>query len=175
MTDLAENITKVVLDVLKRGGDNYNIYVAVKVALAASPLRGRETQETICGWTEATFGTASSNARVASRANEEMAELLRALTSDDSHPKAVEEAADVVIILYRLAHRMGSDLHAEIDRKMQINRKREWKVTNGHGYHVRDKNSVAPALPPEQAAKLDLDWDAWLKPAIDLYGPKDQT
>lgn len=40
MTDLAENITKAVLDVLKRGGDNYNIYVAVKAALAAAP--GRE-------------------------------------------------------------------------------------------------------------------------------------
>lgn len=99
----------------------------------------RENQQSICAWTEATFGEASSNARVAARANEEMAELLRALTSDDDHPKAVEEAADVVIILYRLAHRMGCDLHAEIDRKMEINRKREWKVTNGHGYHVRDK------------------------------------
>lgn len=97
-----------------------------------------ETQHTISAWTEATFGAASSNARVAARANEEMAELLRALTSDDNHEKAIEEAADVVIILYRLAHRMGVDLHAEIDRKMQINRKREWSVTaDGHGYHVR--------------------------------------
>lgn len=100
-----------------------------------------ETQDTICAWTEATFGHASSNARVAARANEEMAELLRALTSDDNHSKAIEEAADVVIILYRLAERMGVDLHEEIDRKMQINRKREWKITpDGHGYHVRDKS-----------------------------------
>jgi len=100
-----------------------------------------ETQQTICAWTEATFGSASSNARVAARANEEMAELLRALTADDNHPKAVEEAADVVIILYRLADRMGIDLHAEIDRKMAINRKREWAVTaDGHGYHVRNKS-----------------------------------
>jgi len=99
-----------------------------------------ETQQTISKWTEETFGAASSNARVAARANEEMAELLRALTSDDEHPKAIEEAADVVIILYRLAHRMGADLHGEIDRKMQVNRKRHWKVdADGHGYHVRDK------------------------------------
>lgn len=100
-----------------------------------------EGQQSISAWTEATFGPASSNARVAARANEEMAELLRALTSDDNHPRAVEEAADVVIILYRLAQRMGSDLHAAIDRKMQINRKREWGVGDGHGYHVRNKDT----------------------------------
>jgi NTP pyrophosphatase (non-canonical NTP hydrolase) len=110
-----------------------------------------ESQDTICAWTEATFGTASSNARVAARANEEMAELLRALTSDDNHPKAVEEAADVVIILYRLAHRMGKNLHTEIDAKMAINRAREWKVTNGHGYHVRDKS--APRSSQETAGE----------------------
>jgi len=103
-----------------------------------------ETQKSVSAWTTATFGEASSNARVAARANEEMAELLRALTSDDNHPKAVEEAADVVIILYRLADRMGKNLHAEIDRKMGINRKRQWSVTaDGHGYHVRDKTSQA--------------------------------
>lgn len=108
-----------------------------------------ESQDTICAWTEATFGTASSNVRVAARANEEMAELLRALSTDDNHPKAVEEAADVVIILYRLAHRMGKNLHTEIDAKMAINRAREWKVTNGHGYHVREKG--APRCPQETA------------------------
>ena len=99
-----------------------------------------ETQKSITDWTEATFGQATSNARVAARANEEMAELLRALTADDNHTKAVEEAADVVIILYRLAQRMGFDLHQEIDAKMAINRKRVWNITaDGHGYHVRDK------------------------------------
>ena len=110
-----------------------------------------ENQKTISRWTNETFGPASSNARVAARANEEMAELLRALTADDRHPKAVEEAADVVIILYRLAERMGADLMAEIDRKMAINRARQWNVTtDGHGYHVRDKgvkiNSMSPTL-----------------------------
>lgn len=105
-----------------------------------------ETQKTISAWTTATFGEASSNARVAARANEEMAELLRALTSDDNHSKAVEEVADVVIILYRLAERMGADLHEEIDAKMQINRAREWAVTaDGHGYHVRNKSLALPS------------------------------
>lgn len=104
----------------------------------------KETQITISAWTEATFGAASSNARVAARANEEMAELLRALTVDDNHPKAIEEAADIVIILYRLAHRMGRDLHEEIDRKMAINRDRQWNVgADGHGYHVRPGSAAS--------------------------------
>ena len=99
-----------------------------------------ENQYSISAWANLTFGPASSNARAAARANEEMAELLRALTGDDNHPKAIEEAADVVIILYRLADRMGKDLHEEIDQKMRINRSREWKKTDdGHGYHVRDR------------------------------------
>jgi NTP pyrophosphatase (non-canonical NTP hydrolase) len=99
-------------------------------------------QKEISSWAENTFGEASSNARVAARANEEMAELLRALTSDDNHPKAAEEVADIVIVLCRLAQRMGFDIESEIDRKMEINRKRQWNVDkDGHGYHVRDKSN----------------------------------
>ncbi|TJU79706.1 MAG: DUF550 domain-containing protein [Mesorhizobium sp.] len=104
----------------------------------------KETQQTIVTWTEATFGAASTNAGVAARANEEMAELLRALTMDDNHPKAAEEAADIVIILYRLAHRMGCNLHDEINRKMAINRQRQWTAgPDGHGYHVRAGSEAA--------------------------------
>lgn len=99
-----------------------------------------EDQYQVSRWAEETFGPASSNARVAARANEEMAELLRALTSDDEHPKAPEEIADIVIVLYRLATRLGSDIGEEIERKMKINRARIWNVDkDGHGYHVRDK------------------------------------
>lgn len=101
---------------------------------------GSETQSGISKWADETFGPSGSNARVAARANEEMAELLRALTADDNHPKAAEEAADIVIVLYRLASRIGVDLHAEIDRKMAVNRERVWNLDKtGHGYHVRDK------------------------------------
>lgn len=101
-----------------------------------------ETQAKISEWCEATFGPSSSNARVAARANEEMAELLRALTVDDKHPKAAEEIADVVIILSRLATRLGADLQAEVDRKMAVNRARVWKLDgSGHGYHVRPEKA----------------------------------
>lgn len=93
----------------------------------------------ISKWAEETFGPASSNARVAARANEEMAELLRALTADDNHEKAAEEIADIVIVLYRLMTRLGKDMSEEIARKMEINLSRKWALTkDGHGYHVRD-------------------------------------
>lgn len=101
-----------------------------------------ETQDSITQWATDTFGPASSNARVAARANEEMAELLRCLTANDTHPKAAEELADVVIVFCRLATRLGVDIWEQVDRKMARNRKREWKLTNdGHGYHVRDKTA----------------------------------
>lgn len=99
-----------------------------------------ETQESVTAWANETFGVAKSNARIAARANEEMAELLRALTADDANPAAAAEVADVVIVLYRLASYLGVDLMREIDAKMAINRARAWaKDASGHGYHVRDK------------------------------------
>lgn len=95
-----------------------------------------ETQNTISQWAVDTFGFASSNARVAARANEEMAELLKLLTIDDSAPQAGEEIADIFIVLYRLAQRMGYDIQQEVDRKMVINRIRAWALDgSGHGYH----------------------------------------
>ena len=95
-----------------------------------------ETQATISLWAEETFGPVSSNARVAARANEEMSELLRILTIDDESLEALGEIADVFIVLYRLADCMGFDVQTEIDRKMVINRSRQWsRDGSGHGYH----------------------------------------
>ncbi len=96
-----------------------------------------ETQHTISQWADATFGVAGSNARAAARANEEMAELLKALTADDNHPKAAEEIADIFIVLYRVAERLGVDIHYVIDMKMAKNKARTWALDGtGHGYHV---------------------------------------
>jgi len=97
-----------------------------------------DTQQTISDWADETFGAAGSNVRVAARANEEMAELLRALATDENHPKAPEEIADIVIILSRLATRLGVNIDEEIEKKMTINRARIWKRDgSGHGYHVK--------------------------------------
>lgn len=99
----------------------------------------RWSQRDVARWADVTFGPSPSNARIAARANEEMAELLRALTCDDNEPKAIEEAADVVIVLYRLVERMGGDLMQAIDAKMAVNRDRKWLVSGGHGQHVRTR------------------------------------
>jgi hypothetical protein len=105
---------------------------------ASLAQQGQETQRTISEWAVATFGEAGSNARVAARANAEMSELLTKLTMDDGHPKAGEEMADVAVCLFRLAERMGYDLLAEVDKKMFVNRARQWELDGpGHGQHVR--------------------------------------
>ena len=94
-----------------------------------------ETQETISQWSADTFGAVVSNARVAARANEEMAELLRTLTTDGDDPAAGAEIADVVIVLYRLASLMGFELDKLVNSKMAINRQRKWsRDGSGHGY-----------------------------------------
>lgn len=101
-----------------------------------------ETQATIARWADDTFGPAPSNMRIGTRANEEMAEVLRALAMDDHNAAAVVEMADVVIIFMRLARNLGADLLQEVDRKMAINRTREWVLDgSGHGYHVRTKSA----------------------------------
>jgi NTP pyrophosphatase (non-canonical NTP hydrolase) len=98
-----------------------------------------ETQATISAWIEETFGPAGSNARVVARANEEMAEVVRSVTINDSHPDLAEEIADVIIVLCRVATRLGVDLQTEVNRKMAINRARKWKLDgSGCGYHVKE-------------------------------------
>ena len=96
-----------------------------------------DLQRSISEWAEATFGPVGSNLSVATRANKEMAELLQALSSDDRNPEAIEEMADVVMCLCRLADRMGIDLESEVKKKLAINKQREWRLDgNGHGYNL---------------------------------------
>jgi NTP pyrophosphatase (non-canonical NTP hydrolase) len=120
------------------------------------------TQGRISQWAEETFGPVSSNARVAARANEEMAELLRALTADDKNPGAAAEIADVMIVLYRLADRLGVDVQDQVNKKMEINAARTWSRSgDGHGYHVRPKedkiaygqSAIDGLLKPDESAR----------------------
>jgi phosphoribosyl-ATP pyrophosphohydrolase len=98
--------------------------------------RPEEDQVMISDWAVETFGDTGTNLSVAIRANEEMAELLAALSRDDNDVKAVIEAADVVITFARLFVRFGLSLQDVIDCKMELNRKREWDLDgHGHGYH----------------------------------------
>jgi NTP pyrophosphatase (non-canonical NTP hydrolase) len=74
-----------------------------------------ETQKTISDWAMKTFGMPSSLPSIAARANIELAELISAMEKGDTGGVA-EEAADVVIILYRLADRAGITLHMPSDQ-----------------------------------------------------------
>ena len=105
-----------------------------------------ELQKEISKWAEATFGSVGSNMSVATRANKEMSELLQSLTEDDWSPKAAEEVADVVMVLMRLADRMGFSVEAEVQRKLAINKSRQWKLDgHGHGYHVKEQSAGLPS------------------------------
>jgi NTP pyrophosphatase (non-canonical NTP hydrolase) len=90
-------------------------------------------------WATEIFGPPPSVPRIVGRANEEMAELVREATCDGDLEKVAEEAADVLILLYRLASKIGVDLHEEVDRKMRKNKGRTWAadVGGGTGRHVR--------------------------------------
>lgn len=56
--------------------------------------------------------------------------------------KIAAEAADVLIVLYGVAGMRGFDLHAEVDRKMAVNRARKWAARgDGTGYHVKEATS----------------------------------
>jgi NTP pyrophosphatase (non-canonical NTP hydrolase) len=120
-----------------------------------------ETQVSISQWAEKTFGPAGSNARAVARANREMAELLEHVTADDAHPEAAEEVADIVIVLYRVATRLGVDLHERIDAKMARNRVRKWKLDGtGHGYHVKADPPSHPMI------------EAWAQSSVEFFDRK---
>jgi NTP pyrophosphatase (non-canonical NTP hydrolase) len=94
-----------------------------------------ETQYTITAWADKTFGHSRSILRSVKRADEEMRELITALKESDN-TKAAEEIADIFIVLYRSADMLHVDIHEVIDKKMEINRQREWLLDGtGHGYH----------------------------------------
>lgn len=92
-----------------------------------------ETQQSISEWAEETFGPVASPFIARSRAIIEMEEFKLAFEPDT----LMDEAADIVICLYRLADLLGRDLHVEIDRKMAVNRSRKWhRFGDGTGAHV---------------------------------------
>jgi len=89
-----------------------------------------ETFKTISDWCDDTFGPATL-LRIATRANEEMAELIDAASRGDQ-VKTVMEAADVLICLARYP-----GLWEAVEQKMAINRRRTWRLTGeGSGYHI---------------------------------------
>lgn len=74
----------------------------------------RDNQQTCSDWANASFGRPSSLLGIATRANEELAELIRELSKPEPVPQeAAAECGDVTIILYRLAEMTGNVMQAE--------------------------------------------------------------
>ena len=95
-----------------------------------------ETSTTIQAWAEPVFGPVADLRDLVDRAALELAELKQALASGDL-AEAKAEAADVVILLHRVAALLGTDLATEVDAKMAINRARSWvRDGKGAGRHV---------------------------------------
>lgn len=68
--------------------------------------------------------------------------------------KIPAEAADVLIVLYGVAGLRGFDLHAEVDRKMTVNRARRWAPRgDGTGYHIRDDSPSRLLGPASEAPR----------------------
>lgn len=96
----------------------------------------QESSQTIREWGDAIFGAPADLTVLVKRARVEMDELEQALRDGDT-AEAGREAADVVILLHRLAGLLGHDLYEQVDAKMVINRARKWKAAgDGTGGHV---------------------------------------
>ena len=99
----------------------------------AAGRRAGETIETVTAWADQTFGPATLDRQI-KRAKEELAEL-EAAAETANYLKIAEEAADVCICLFRV---IGSIDPEALNRKMAINRERQWKVDgDGCAYHVK--------------------------------------
>jgi hypothetical protein len=77
----------------------------------------KETQQSISEWASTTFGQPGSNLRVATRAGEEMFELFKEISTGVHAEKAIVEAADVAITLYRLCERLGITIDTSLIRR----------------------------------------------------------
>ena len=109
------------------------------------PENPLEDQETITAWAVEQFG-GSSPITTWMRCNNEFSELgtiLNSLRNSENYLEeaelrkaAIEEVADVAIILMQVMEKLGGDFHKAIDDKMKINRARKWKkLDNGRHQH----------------------------------------
>lgn len=110
-------------------------YLTDEIRRLGGDISSSESQRSINDWADRQFGTNCDYFRAFERAKEEMKEFERAVDPQE----AIEEAADIVITLYRFASVAGYDLHEQIDRKMHINRMRRWIAHgDGTGHHIKE-------------------------------------
>lgn len=99
----------------------------------SKPKRGNETPKSVGLWLD-TLPETNLHMQVR-KLQEEVKEVEDAINAGDfEHAK--EELADVVIVCFGIAFRLGMRLFAEVNKKMTRNRKRTWSVVNGVTRHI---------------------------------------
>lgn len=97
----------------------------------------KESQKSIAAWAEQVFGPVAEPVSLVKRAAIELDELTQAVRDQDAQ-EIGREAADVVILLSRLMHEYGLSLEEEVDKKMILNRERNWvSAGDGTGTHIK--------------------------------------
>lgn len=90
-----------------------------------------ELQRMIGQWSVSTFGAEVPYAAIIAHLRKEVKEL--------ANSQEPEEAADCLILLLALAHRMGFSLEFEALRKHHVNMMRKWEPTDeGFWRHVEE-------------------------------------
>ena len=101
------------------------------------PSSKPENSASICQWGSEVFGDVKDLKVLALRAQDELNELIDAIDTQQSNEHIALEAADVTILLHRLCGTVGFDLSGTVDKKMKINRSRNWTCSgNGVGEHI---------------------------------------
>lgn len=96
----------------------------------------------INNWQYENFGSIDHEIAL-ERAEEEWDEMVEAIDPPEGEAqpelKCAMECADVVITLAALTRSLGFDLAEMVERKMEINRARKWRVQpDGKAYHVKE-------------------------------------
>lgn len=96
----------------------------------------QESSAAIALWAESTFGKVHALETLVTRAEKKLLELRAAVDASQEPHRIGHEAADVVILLHRLAALLGYELDVLVDEKMAINRRRRWQPSgDGVGQH----------------------------------------
>lgn len=95
-----------------------------------------ETQSSISKWANETFGEVTFLDVIHERFLDEVEELKAEIELRKLH-EAKAECADVLIVLYQLATKLKISLREEVNKKMEINRNRKWKLHgDGTAQHI---------------------------------------
>lgn len=103
-------------------------------------MTAKETSASIEAWADEAFGPVSDLDALVLRAGLELKELREAIASAEPSAAIMSEAADVAILLHRVAALSGGELSGAVDAKMAINRIREWTPAgDGTGKHRNEE------------------------------------